>query len=246
MSFGDRVPVRRVTVSTFRSSLARLGLVAFALVLTAVVGVDALGDEVMPKRLVEVSPGLYRSGQIAPRLVHGVLEDLGIGKVVWMTHYDATRESHRTEREAIDELGIERLHFPMRGNGTGKLSRYADAIAEVAEARREGVPVLVHCAAGARRSAAVISMYQLLVEGRDAAAVYAELDRFGKRPVAESPLLPYLNENMQELAEQLVERGVIERVPRPLPLLRPPPDDSLATRIARLVELDAPGSLPAL
>ena len=85
----------------------------------------------------------------------------------------------------------------MRGDGTGKLSRYADAIAEVAEARRAGVSVLVHCAAGARRSAAVISMYQLLVERRDAAAVYDELDRFGKRSVADSPLLPYLNENMQ-------------------------------------------------
>jgi protein tyrosine phosphatase (PTP) superfamily phosphohydrolase (DUF442 family) len=235
-----------VTVRTLRLSIARVGLVAFGLVLTAVVGVDALGDDVMPKRLVEVSPGLYRSGQISPRLVHGVLEDLRIGKVVWMTHFDESRKSHRAERDAIDELGIERLHFPMRGDGTGKLSRYADAIAEVAEARRADVPVLVHCAAGARRSAAVISMYQLLVEGRDAALVYDELDRFGKRPVADSPLLPYLNEHMQELAELLVDRGVIDRVPQPLPLLRPPPDDSVATRFVRLVQPEAPGSLPAL
>ena len=229
-----------------RFGLPQLALLALALVTTAVIGVDALGDEVRPKRLVEVSPGLYRSGQISPRLVRGVLEDLAIGKVIWMTHYDESRESHRVERAAIDELGIERLHYPMRGDGTGKLSRYADAIAEVAEARRAGMPVLVHCAAGARRSAAVISMYQLLVEGRDAALVYDELDRFGKRSVADSPLLPYLNENMGSLAELLVERGVIARVPTPLPLLQPPADNSLATRIARFVRPDAPGSLPAL
>jgi hypothetical protein len=235
-----------VTVRTARLRISRLVLAALALAFTAVIGVDALGDEVRPKRLVEVSPGLYRSGQISPRLVRGVLTQLEIGKVVWMTHFDSSRETHRAEREAIDDLGIERLHFPMRGDGTGKLSRYADAIAEVAEARRAGVPVLVHCAAGARRSAAVIAMYQLLVEGRDAAAVYGELDRFGSRPVAESPLLPYLNENMAELAELLVERGVIERAPDPLPLLQPPVDDSLGARVARLVAMESPGSLPML
>jgi hypothetical protein len=235
-----------VTVRTVRFPFSRLLVAALALMLTIVVGVDALGDEVMPKRLVEVSPGLYRSGQISPRLVHGVLEDLEIGKVVWMTHFDDSRDAHRAERDAIDELGIERHHFPMKGDGTGKLSRYADAIAEVAESRRAGVAVLVHCAAGARRSAAVISMYQLLVEGRDAASVYRELDRFGKRPVAESPILVYLNENMGRLAEQLVERGVIARVPHPLPLLQPPPDESLSARLARLVALDRPGSLPTL
>jgi protein tyrosine phosphatase (PTP) superfamily phosphohydrolase (DUF442 family) len=235
-----------VTVRTVRIPFSKVLLAVLALGLTAVVGVDALGDEVLPKRLVEVSPGLYRSGQISPRLVHGVLERLEIGKVVWMVHYDGARETHRAEREAIEELGIERHHFPMRGDGTGKLSRYADAIAEVADARREGVSVLVHCAAGARRSAAVVAMYQLLVERRDAALVYDELDRFGKRPVAESPLLPYLNENMAELADLLVERGVIESAPDPLPLLQPPPDDSLSTRIGRLVAMESFGSLPAL
>jgi protein tyrosine phosphatase (PTP) superfamily phosphohydrolase (DUF442 family) len=235
-----------VTVRTVRIPFSKVLLAVLALGLTAVVGVDALGDEVLPKRLVEVSPGLYRSGQISARLVHGVLERLEIGKVVWMVHYDGARETHRAEREAIEELGIERHHFPMRGDGTGKLSRYADAIAEVADARREGVSVLVHCAAGARRSAAVVAMYQLLVERRDAALVYRELDRFGKRPVAESPLLPYLNENMAELADLLVERGVIESAPDPLPLLQPPPDDSLSTRIGRLVAMESFGSLPAL
>jgi hypothetical protein len=39
---------------------------------------------------------------------------------------------------------------------------------------------------------------------------------------------------------------VIERAPDPLPLLQPPPDDSLSTRIGRLVAMESFGSLPAL
>ena len=223
---------------------AALAVLAFGLV--AAGAVDALEHEIRPKRLVAVEPGLlYRSGQISPRLVRGVLEELGIGKVVWMLHYDPSRASHRAEKRAIDALGIELAHFPMRGNGTGKIARYADAIAEVAEARRDGVPVLVHCAAGARRSAAVVAMYRLLVEGASPEAAYRELDRFGSRPVAESPLLPYLNEHMGELAELLVERGVIDAVPQPLPLLRPPAREPFALRLARLAGAEAPGSLAA-
>lgn len=233
-------------LARLRRRPASFALAGLALALVAAAGVDALAYEVRPKRLVAVEPGfLYRSGQISPRLVRGVLEELRIGKVVWMLHYDASRSSHRAEKQAIEALGIELGNFPLRGNGTGKIARYADAIAEVDAARREGVPVLVHCAAGARRSAAVVAMYRLLVEGASPEAAYRELDRFGARPVAESALLPYLNEHMGELAALLVERGVLDRAPRPLPLLRPPPREGVWVRLARFAGYRAPGALPA-
>lgn len=219
---------------------------AIATVLALACGGVAFYDsnDVRPKRLVEIEPGaLYRSGQISPRLIHGVLDDLGIRRVVWMLHYDDAHASHRAEKQAIEALGIERLHFPMRGDGTGKVSRLADAIAAVHESRLAGEPVLVHCAAGSRRAAAVVSMYQLLVEGRPVADVYRELDRFGARPVAQSPLLPFLNSNMRELAEELVERGVLERVPETLPVLRPPVPAGLRARLALAAAARAPGAL---
>lgn len=229
-----------------RAPLLRVLVVGAGLGLVAAAGVDALDDEIRPKNLVQSQPGLFRSGQISPRLIRQVLEANEIRKVVWMTHYDDTRLSHRTERQAIEALGIERHHFPMRGNGTGKLGRLADAISEVAESQRTGEAVLVHCAAGSRRAAAVVSMYQLLVEGRDAAEVYRELDRFGNRPVAESELLPFLNAHMGELAEELVERSVIARVPDPLPVLSPPARPSLRTRVARWAGSLPAGGIPAL
>lgn len=224
-----------------------LGLSAAAVLLVALpvtLLVDACAHELRPKRLTAVEPGfLYRSGQISPRLIRGVLADLGIRRVVWMLHYDESRPSHRAEREAIESLGVERLHFPLRGDGTGKTAHYADAVAAVAEARREGAPVLVHCAAGARRSAGVVALYRLLVEGATPDVAYRELDRFGKRPVAESALLPYLNRNMGEIAERLVERGVIARVPRPLPLLRPPARNALRVKLASLVGQGPPAGM---
>jgi protein tyrosine phosphatase (PTP) superfamily phosphohydrolase (DUF442 family) len=246
----DAIPQRRRFPSRLggfgRLSATRLALAAAALALVAAAAVDALEHEVRPKRLAAVEPGrLYRSGQISPRLVRGVLEELRIGKVVWMLHYDPSRASHRAEKRAIESLGIEVSHFPMRGDGTGKIERYADAIAEVADAQRRGVPVLVHCAAGSRRSAAVVAMYRLLVEGLSVEAAYRELDRFGNRSVQESALLPYLNEHMGELAALLVERGVIAATPQPLPVLRPPAREAFGLRLARLVGRDAPGALVA-
>ena len=221
-------------------------VLALLLVLGAVGGVALAlyeSNDVRPKRLVEIEPGLYRSGQISPRLIRGVLESLGIRQVVWMLHYDDAKPSHRAEKAAIEALGVEAHHFPMRGDGTGKVSRLADAIAAVHAAREADEPVLVHCAAGSRRSAAVISMYQLLVEGQPVDDVYGELDRYGLHPVAESALLPYLNANMRELAEALVERGVLERAPEPLPLLRPPVQNELRRRLSLAVAARMPGAL---
>ncbi len=176
----------------------------------------------IPKRFVAVEPGfLYRSGQISPRLIRKVLQENEIDLVVSMLHYDENKPEHRAERAAVEELGIEQVNLHLRGNGTGDIRHYAEAVAAVARAKQEGKQVLVHCAAGARRSAGVVAAYQVLVEKVPPEVAYQELDRFGDRPVAESPLLAYLNENMETLAKLLVEMGVIRRVPEPLPQFRP-------------------------
>jgi hypothetical protein len=189
------------------------------------------GFQLRPKRFVVVEPGLlFRSGELAPRLVHDVLEENRIRKVVWMLNYDARKASHRAEKAAIEELGIEQVNLSLRGDGTGKLGRYVDALTEVAESVRAGEAVLVQCASGSRRTGGVIALYQLLVEGRSPEAAYRELDRFGSHPVAETPLLAYLNLNMAEIGRRLAARGVIERVPSPPPRLSPPPHDVHPTR----------------
>ena len=132
------------------------------------------------------------------------------------------RADHRAERRGEHALGIERVELHLRGDGTGDPEVYVRAIEAVARARRAGIPVLVHCAAGTRRAGAVTALYLLLVEGRSAAEAWRELSRFGADTLPDSPLVPFLNHNLRAIAAGLVLRGVIERVPEPLPILGPP------------------------
>ncbi len=173
--------------------------------------------EVFPKRFDAVEPGLvYRSGQISARLIHETLEQNGIRRVIDLQ--SATEEpAQQAELAAVEDLDIAYLRLPLGGSGTGDPHLYAIAIATIAESRASAEPVLVHCAGGARRSGGVIAMYELLVAGKSIEEAYEQLDRYGSPPVAETPLVSFLNENMLGIARELVERGVIAEVPDPLP-----------------------------
>lgn len=173
--------------------------------------------ELIPKRLVEVDPGrLFRSGQISPRLIRGVLEQNRIEVVLDLTFEDDS-EAQKAERKAAGALGIRYVNIPLYGDGTGGTRDYARAVAVLADAMEQDRPILVHCSAGARRTAGVIALYQVLVEGRTAEEAYLELDRYGSRPVAESPLLPFLNESIGEISDRLVEMDVLDARPSSLP-----------------------------
>ncbi|MED5263063.1 MAG: hypothetical protein VX574_11765 [Myxococcota bacterium] len=182
---------------------------------------NGIGEQIFPKRWVDVAPGFYRSAQLHPRLIKRVLEERQVRVIVDLTDPDLSRATQRAEQEASAELGISHHRFPLDGNGLGDIQHYADAIEVIADARENEEPVLVHCSAGARRVGGVVASYQLLVEGKDPEAAYAELDRYGRTPVAETPLVAFLNENMGTLADELVSRGVLDRAPRPLPVFVP-------------------------
>ncbi len=61
----------------------------------------------------------------------------------------------------------------------------------------------------------------MLVEGGDPADAWREMESYDWDD--SEPMLPdYLNGNMADLAQQLVEMGVIDAVPEPLPVLERP------------------------
>ena len=201
-------------------------------VTAGVIAWDAVRYDVVPKRLVPVEDGfLYRSGQISPRLIADVLDDLSIDSVVSLVDYDPLRPEHVAEVAAARERGVRFLNFDMRGNGTTEhLDDYVLAVQEIHRAREAGDRVLVHCASGVRRAAGVSSVYRVLVRGDPPDEVFVEeLDRFvgpfglwGPRSAAESQILPFLNENMAYFAEQLVEASVIPVAPDPIPQFTAP------------------------
>jgi hypothetical protein len=49
------------------------------------------------------------------------------------------------------------------------------------------------------------------------------MQKYGWKPRKHQVLADYINLNMHEIARRLIERGVVEKVRRPLPILGPKP-----------------------
>ncbi len=205
---------------TLRTAVVLLAGATICIVL-AVVWHNGLCDLLIPRNFGEVEPGLYRSGQISSRLIERTLKDHGIAEIVVLSNDDGNGgQDSQAEAAAAQRLGIERQVFPLSGDGTGRIDIYAAAVAAIDKARKENKPVLVHCVAGAQRTGGVIAAYRLLVEHLPADQAVAEMRRFGHDPTANPHLLEYLNDHMAQLAQNLVDLGVLQRVPDPLPVVR--------------------------
>ncbi|HEX8910717.1 MAG TPA: tyrosine-protein phosphatase [Humisphaera sp.] len=175
-----------------------------------------------PRAFAVVEPGkVYRSGQISAPLVRETLTKNGIKSLVVMMGDDPNEPDWRAEKRTADELGIVRNHCPLAGDGTGRWERYADALQHVAEAELAGRPVLIHCVTGTQRTGGAVALYRVLLQGRPAGEAYRELVAAGHDPDDNPDLVPFLNAHMAEIAGELVRRGVLKKVPDPVPVLKP-------------------------
>lgn len=180
---------------------------------------DYLEDRVIPKRWGVVEENLvYRSGQLSEALVHRMLKEHNIRKVIDYTcGIPRDGADQRAELAAVNELGIESVHLPLRGNGTGDISSYVSGIKEIHESVKSGEPVLIHCAAGSQRTGGTIACYRMLVQGYSPEMALDEMQQYNFRHRRNPDLIPFINQNMEELAKRLVANGTIEKIPDPLP-----------------------------
>lgn len=207
-------------------------VLALSLITTGAVLVwrECLRPRLIAKNFGVVEDGaVYRSGQISRFLVRRVLQEKGIDVVIALSGYQSDCPDQQAEREAARDLGIDIFYFPMRGNGTGSLETVADAVASLAKARAGGKQVLVHCSAGAQRTAHVLSAYSLLVQKSDSEKIFAEMQEYGWKPEKNREWPEQLNENMTSLARLLVESGVIHSLPAPLPHFGPKEESGQAS-----------------
>lgn len=197
-----------------------IGVLALAAMAAMILGWRyGVRDTVVPKRLGEVKPGLiYRSGQLQPEALEDTLTAFGIERIIALNADDPPPPAEIAEADIAARLGLRRDVFPLIGDGTGEIENYVRAIAAIDESVKAGDPVLVHCAAGTYRTGGVVVAYRLLVDGISPEEGRRELLRYDWDP-ADVLLVDYLDEHMATLATRLVELGVIERVPDPLPLL---------------------------
>lgn len=176
-----------------------------------------LKDRILPKRWGEVESGLvFRSGQLHPDLVSETLEKHGVEKIIDLQYWEE-KPGLIAEREAASTLQIEIERFSLNGNGTGDVNHYVQAMLVLHEARKSGVPVLIHCAAGSQRTGGVLAAYRTLVLNLTAEEAVTEMRAFDWQPEKDQILLDYLNTHIGYIAEQLVLNGVISQVPAPLP-----------------------------
>ena len=209
---------RQRLVRTAVLAAVGLGVVAATISLWTLV----LRDRFVAKRFGTVVPGkVFRSGQISRHLIAAVIERNGIGTIIDLNGLDPNDADQRAEVEVAQAKGLRHLRFPLRGDATGPIDRYAGAVQAMVESEQAGRPVLVHCAAGTQRTGACVSFYRLLVRHDPPESVYRELVSYGWDPKANKVLLEYVNGHMHELAQLLVERHTIDREPNPLPLLHP-------------------------
>lgn len=175
-----------------------------------------------PRRFGVVQVGtVYRSGQIHPNLIEGVLREHRIRVIVDLATDQPGDEAAGAERAAAERLGIRMVDIPdLNGDGIGPITSYAQALDAVVAAERAHEPVLVHCAAGSQRTGAAIAWYRMLVQGWSGARAHADFQKYQRWHAKSKGLVPYVNQHMAALAADLVQRGVIERVPDPLPVFR--------------------------
>lgn len=170
------------------------------------------------KRFGVVVPGqLFRSGQISKWVQEDQWKAYGIRAVIDLTGNSPEDEDQQHEMTLARKLGFEHRRFPLRGDGTGDIASYANAVEAIVKYEKAGVPVLVHCSAGAQRTGGVVASYRMLIQGWTPEEALREMQDYTFRPKRDTDLLPYLNANMATLAAMLKDRGVIAEVPATLP-----------------------------
>jgi protein tyrosine/serine phosphatase len=211
-------------VATDRPRLPRLILYILPVLLgLSLWAYSAFKYDFTPKRFGVVVPSqIYRSGQLSPRMLKPTLQQYNIKTIVDFqgpkTDPDTAMDA---EQQICKELNIEHHRFPLSGDGTGPIERYADALITIVTAQRANKPVLIHCSAGTQRTGAATAFYRLLIEKKPPAEAYAELTRYDWNPEKDAVLITYINDHLAELAQLLVTRGVIPEVPNPLPRIGP-------------------------
>ncbi len=201
-----------------RRPLARLAAAAAAAAAALLLWETWIEPRWVPKRWGEVVPGvLFRSGQVSAPLVERQLGRHGIRLVIDLSEARPGDPDQEAEQRAAEALGIEFHRLPLAGDGRGDPRHYVEALALTREALAGGRPTLVHCTAGAQRIGGFVALYRALYEQRGAEAIRREMRRYGWRPDRDAVLLDYLNENLPAIAEALVERGALGRVPDPPP-----------------------------
>jgi protein tyrosine/serine phosphatase len=193
-----------------KRSRALLIVIIAACIITGVIiwWYAGLRNQFFPDNFGVVEPGrIYRSAQIAPRIIRSTLVDNNIKVIIDLSHEDSAAAN--AEQKVANDLGIERIAIPgLGGKGTGDPEAYTKAIHAIVEANRQGKAVLVHCQSGSQRTGGVIAVYRMLVQGKSEAEAFAEAGKFHHRDSQNPHLVPFVEQHLPEWKKQLQADGI--------------------------------------
>jgi protein tyrosine/serine phosphatase len=205
--------------------LMNVGGVITLILLSICVWEYFLEDILLAKNFGVVIDGkIYRSGQISMWKIDDILDEYKIETVIDLNGLEQGKWKPHQEAEMAEAKSrqIEHVRYPLRGNGTGLVANYIEAITKIRTCVLENHPVLVHCAAGAQRTGGVIACYRLLIEGCKPEEVREEIDYYEPRAWKSKDMVVYVNKNLPQIAQVLYERKIISHIPEPLPFLAVP------------------------
>lgn len=225
----NQKPVENPDVKKWRDRFAWAVIVNVVVLIAFAVTVGVIFDKyikntVIPKNFHQVDNEglLFRAGLLDQSVIDDVLQDHKIKLVLSMTapkSHLGSEEDHNIQGivNTAQRLGVEQHFWSLGGDGTGKLEHYIGAVTQLKAAHDQKRPALVHCAAGSYRTGGVFAIWRLFVEGWEPQRIRDEMGLYGMDD--DNILIDYLNEHMSTIAHRLVEEGVIDKVPDPLPVL---------------------------
>ena len=190
-----------------RPGLARLLVIAAAVVVGVLAFQDLVRPNLFPKRFGEVVPGqIYRSGKLTPAALARVVREHEIRTIVDFGAWPEGSRADRREAATAEALGVDRVRLAgLSGDSTGEVNGYVEALRIMNDPARQ--PVLVHCGAGTERTGGVVALYRMFEEGWTLEEAYAEADDKGHSP-ERNPHLRETLERYTDLIRESLESGV--------------------------------------
>ena len=189
------------------------------LITTAAVAWDAVEEQFIVKRWGMVEPGLYRSSEMSEAMCEYTLKKHNIQTIISLGADIPGDPDKLPEQLASAKLNIDRTAIAMKGDGTGTVESYVQAVSLLAKAQRAGKITMIHCGSGVNRTGGGLACYKMLVQGESADTALDHMKDYDFSSSRNEQLLPFLNRIMPDLAMQLQAQGIIDQVPHPIPQL---------------------------
>lgn len=166
-----------------------------------------LRDHFFVRNFGVVEPGrIYRSGRLTPLTLRRLRRRLKLRTVIDLGAYWHDSPRDRALEAAATRLGLTRHRCRgLKGDGTGNPNAYLHALRAMADPANH--PVLIHCAAGADRTGAVVILYRVANGSETLEHAFEEARRHRHDPARNESMLAFVRQHADSIVRAFREGG---------------------------------------